>query len=193
MLTHRDRYLGYFTFGGSVTAPITMNLPHDGLGVFTNVCLLLHVMVAYCINSTVLTRAICDSIWPGLLGTGNVGTGQRQRRVALRWGAVSASILLVCGLVALLVPFFSDLMNVWSSVGIFTLSFAVPSSLYLMANYLGPKKRHEELGRTELSTFAVSVNGVIIVIAVAGAGLGIWAAVADIADKWSQCDFSLKF
>lgn len=181
-------YLGYLTFGGSVTAPITMNLPHDGLGVFTNVCLLLHVMVAYCINSTVLTRAICDSVWPGLLGT-----GPRARRVALRWGMVSTSILLVCGLVALLVPFFSDLMNVWSSVGIFTLSFAVPSALYLMANHLGPKKREEEIGRTELSSFAVSVNVIIIIIAVAGAGLGIWAAIADIADKWSQCDFSLKF
>jgi proton-coupled amino acid transporter len=157
-----------------VIAPITQNLPDDKLRVFTNACLLLHVMVAYCINSTVITRALCDHFWPGMLTVG-------RRRPAVRWAVVSTSILCGCGLVALLVPFFSDLMNIWSSIGIFTLSFAVPSALYIMANL------------KELSDFAKLINGVVVVVAVVGGGFGVWAAVADIVDKWQHCDESLKF
>ena len=170
------RFLGYLTYDNAVSAPITLNLPHDDVGVFTNVCLLLHVIVAYCINSTVLTRAICDSIWPGMLGN-----TLRHNRIALRWGMISTSILIFCGVVALLVPFFSDLMNVWSSIGIFTLSFAVPSLLYIIDN------------RGDLSNFAIAVNIIIIALAIVGCCLGVWAAGADIADKWAHCDMSLKF
>ena len=178
------------TYDNAVTAPITMSLPKDSVGIFTNVCLLIHVMIAYCINSTVLTRAVCDSLWPGLLTS--PAFGKKQRSVMLRWGAVSTCILLACSVVAMLVPFFSDLMNIWSSVGIFTLSFAVPSILYIMVNHRVSLKRADVSG-SELSSLAISVNSLIVLVAVGGAGLGIWAAVADIVDKWSQCDFSLKF
>ena len=165
------------TYGDLVGAPITQNLPDDDVRIFTNTCLLLHVMVAYCINSTVLTRALCDAWWPGMVS----GSSPRRRRPALRWGCVSGAILLGCGLISLLVPFFSDLMNIWSSIGIFTLSFAMPSVLYLMVYH------------NELSTFAIGVNAVIILAAGVGAGLGVWAAVADILEKWQHCDFSLSF
>lgn len=170
-------FLGFLTYGDLVGAPITQNLPDDAVRIFTNACLLLHVMVAYCIMSTVVTRALCDAWWPGMV----TGTSLRRRRPALRWGMVSSAILVGCGLMALLVPFFSDLMNIWSSMGVFTLSFGVPPAFYLMTN------------RGELSTLAIAVNGIIIVLAAGGAGLGVWAAVADIVDKWQHCNFSLSF
>jgi proton-coupled amino acid transporter len=123
-------------------------------------------------QSTVITRAICDYLYPGMLTT-----NARRYRPALKWGIVSTSILAACGVIALLIPFFSDLMNIWSSVGIFTLSFAVPSGLYMMAN------------RGELSRLAVFVNTAIIVLALVGGGLGVWAAIADILNKWAHSCF----
>ncbi len=33
------RFLGYYAYGNAVKAPITLNLPEDGLSIFTNVCL----------------------------------------------------------------------------------------------------------------------------------------------------------
>ena len=135
------RFLGYYAYGNAVKAPITLNLPEDGLSIFTNVLrvlacgciimtvacvrvqvlLFIHVMVAYLINSTVLSTAICRFIWPGLL------EGTTDQRVAMRWGSVASGLMVTCFLIAILVPFFSDLMNIYSSVGIFTLSFAIPS------------------------------------------------------------------
>ena len=49
-------FLCYHVYGNNVQAPITLNLPDDSLRIVTNVCLFLHVSVAYLLNSTVLCR-----------------------------------------------------------------------------------------------------------------------------------------
>ena len=102
-------FLGYYAYGNGVKSPITLNLPDDGLSVFTNVLLFVHVMIAYLINSTVLSHAVCRWMWPGLIE-------RNGSQSALKWGVVASTIMITCIVIATLVPFFSDLMNIYSSV-----------------------------------------------------------------------------
>jgi hypothetical protein len=46
---------------------------------------------------------------------------------------------------------------------------------------------------SELTRWLFSVHNIIIVVAIAGALLGVYAACKDIADKWSTCDYKIQF
>ncbi len=162
-------------FRDDVRAPITLSFPDDTLGTFTNVCLFLHVAVAYCINSSVLTKSICQAVWPSVFLAPH-----RQKEKVVRWGLVSTGILCGAIFIAILVPFFSDLMNIYSSIGIFSLSFAVPSLLWIF-------------GRKYTSQLSLAWNVLIIVLATVGAGMGCWAAVKDISHNWATCHYKIHF
>eukprot|EP00188_Purpureofilum_apyrenoidigerum_P001393 Plantae.Rhodophyta-Purpureofilum_apyrenoidigerum.ctg1763.p1 GENE.Plantae.Rhodophyta-Purpureofilum_apyrenoidigerum.ctg1763~~Plantae.Rhodophyta-Purpureofilum_apyrenoidigerum.ctg1763.p1 ORF type:complete len:152 (-),score=9.20 Plantae.Rhodophyta-Purpureofilum_apyrenoidigerum.ctg1763:51-506(-) len=95
-----------------------------------HLCLLIHVLVAYCIESYVIvsalhlvTRSSRDYL-PGIV------SGEK-----MRWAALSALVLTCAGAVSLLVPSFGDLMSLYSSLGICSLSFAVPPLLWIIFNY----------------------------------------------------------
>lgn len=69
-----------------------------------------------------------EAIWPGSL----YHVGQAKLK-SLRWGFLSVVILLVSFCIAVVVPFFSDVMDIISSYGIFSLSVWVPALLLLLS------------------------------------------------------------
>jgi len=168
--------LGYYIYGEDVKAPITMEMADNNLRTFTNILLFVHVAVAYCINSCVLTTAICRLIWPRLrLSAG----GADWKGTALRWGGVATVIMGLCIVIAVVVPFFGDLMNVYSSLGIFSLSFAVPVLLFVMVR------------RGEMGGPSTALHALLVLLAVVGCALGMWAAVQDIISKWKVCHYHI--
>ena len=72
-------------------------------------------------------------------------------------------------------------MNIYSSVGIFTLSFFVPPALYCLANW------------GELSIAQWVGNGHVMAVSVAGGVLGVYAATVQIKDDWAQCHYHIQF
>lgn len=59
-------------------------------------------MVAYCINSTVLSRVVVNAVWPGFLD----GPGHTSGKI-LRWAVAASAIMATALAIAILVPFFS--------------------------------------------------------------------------------------
>ncbi|EDQ89622.1 uncharacterized protein MONBRDRAFT_25158 [Monosiga brevicollis MX1] len=167
-------FLGYAVYGRDVKAPITLSLPDNGLRLATNVCLFIHVAMAYCINSCVLVTNLVEIIWPGTLTAAKA----TKRQVILRWGFVGTLTLGFAIAISLVVPFFSDLMNVYSSLGIFSLSFAVPVIFYILIE-------------PSLRGFNKIINYGLVLIAIVGCVMGMWAAIEDIADKWKTCHYSI--
>eukprot|EP00730_Choanoeca_flexa_P017978 TRINITY_DN8717_c0_g1_i1.p1 TRINITY_DN8717_c0_g1~~TRINITY_DN8717_c0_g1_i1.p1 ORF type:complete len:470 (+),score=101.85 TRINITY_DN8717_c0_g1_i1:126-1535(+) len=166
-------FLGYAVYGTGVKAPITLNLPDNTLRLVTNGCLFIHVAVAYCINSTVLVTGIVEAIWPFALSSAS------NKEKALKWGLAASGVLGCAVGIGLVVPFFSDLMNVYSSIGIFSLSFAVPVLLWMLVQ------------RNTMSPASRMLHAVLVTLAVTGCGLGVWGAVKDIMNKWSECHYHL--
>jgi len=76
---------------------------------------------------------------------------------------------------AVIVPYFSDLMDVYSAISIFALSIWVPALLMLLAK------------QGSLSVPLVIFNVVLIVVAMLGSALGTWAAFDDLVDKLKHC------
>eukprot|EP00045_Choanoeca_perplexa_P010038 m.100428 g.100428 ORF g.100428 m.100428 type:complete len:490 (-) comp15124_c0_seq1:37-1506(-) len=163
-------FVGYAAYGNTVQNPITLSLPPDGASIFTNIMLLLHVGVAYCINSTVFVRNLFDTIWPGFIHKSTNTPLLRKR-----WAGLSLGVLLLSFIVAVIVPYFNDLMDVYSAVSIFALSIWVPALLMLLAQ------------QGSLSLPLLVFNVLLIVVALFGSGMGIWAAFDDLIDKLKHC------
>ncbi len=72
-------------------------------------------------------------------------------------------------------------MNIYSSVGIFTLSFLVPPALWCLQHY------------GHLSGSRVVTDALVMLTALVGGGLGVYAAVIQIKDDWAQCDYHIEF
>jgi len=144
-------------------------LPNDGVGIFTNICLLVHVAVAYAINSIVIAKNMVNTLWPGFLDSRQSG-----HLKALRWGFVSTFVLILAYTLAVLLPFFSDMMDILSAVAVFLLSVGLPPAFALLAI---------QRMRRALTV----LNAALIMFALAGIGLGLWAAVSDVVRKFAVC------
>eukprot|EP00051_Salpingoeca_urceolata_P006025 m.80099 g.80099 ORF g.80099 m.80099 type:complete len:458 (+) comp14651_c0_seq2:303-1676(+) len=163
--------VGYAAYGDDVKSPITLNLPDNALRAFTNVCLFVHVMMAYAINSQVLTEAIVSYFRPGF-------RRDRGRAAFVRWGMGCTGIMIAAIIISIVIPFFSSLMNIYSSIGIFSLSFAVPASLWLLERQTTVPRRMINVG--------------VILFSIAACGLGVWAATKDIIDQWHTCHYTIS-
>lgn len=126
--------------------------------------------MAYCINSTVFVRNLFDAIWPGY-----IHTATDQQLLRRRWGGLALGVLLLSFMVAVVVPYFSDLMDVYAAISIFALSIWVPALLMLLAQ------------QGSLSMPFLVFNATLIVVALLGSGLGTWAAFDDLVDKLQHC------
>ena len=85
----------------------------------------------------------------------------------------------ICVVITMLIPFFEDLVNVDSSIGIFTLSFSIPPIMLLM--YAG---RNMKLSRK-------MVDYIIIALSAGGVVLGVTAAIDNITVMWHTCDYKI--
>eukprot|EP00122_Pirum_gemmata_P001264 Pgem_evm1s1128 len=135
---------GYYVYGNKVKSPIIGNFPDDDIqSKIMNFCLFVHVLIAYCINSQVVCQALVSTVFPNTFGVDPEGNDEKPRGMMLKqafyWGASSTVILCISTGMAILIPIMSDMMSIFSCLGIFTLSFAVPSMLYIC--YLETKLR----------------------------------------------------
>ena len=92
---------------------------------------------------------------------------------------VATSITCVCVVITMLIPFFEDLVNVDSSIGIFTLSFSIPPIMLLM--YAGKSMKPARK----------TVDYAIIALSAAGVVLGVTAAIDNITTMWHTCDYKI--
>ncbi|EDQ86645.1 uncharacterized protein MONBRDRAFT_38331 [Monosiga brevicollis MX1] len=168
--------LGYAAYGADVQSPITLSLPRDGVDIFNNICLLLHVGVAYCINSTVFVRNICDTIWPGFLSEPHL-----ERTKLQRWSALSAGVLLLSFFISVILPYFSDLMDVNSAISLFALSIWLPATLLIMS----------QLNR--MTVWLIMFNALLVLLGVVGSLMGLWAAMDDLVDKLGHCRINFGY
>ncbi|EGD80156.1 hypothetical protein PTSG_10838 [Salpingoeca rosetta] len=167
-------FLGYGAFGGAVTSPITISLPDGWLHVFTNSCLLLHVAAAYCINSTVFVKNLFKLLWPTLYRS-----QYHAKEKAIRWGFIATIVLLLAFTIAVVVPYFTDVMDLFSAVSIFSLSVWLPALLFI------------ENRKGDMSTLLIFVNVVIVFFGLAGVGLGLWAAMDGVVEKIKECSLGV--
>eukprot|EP00056_Hartaetosiga_gracilis_P011571 m.175913 g.175913 ORF g.175913 m.175913 type:complete len:488 (-) comp13525_c1_seq1:36-1499(-) len=163
-------FVGFGAFGVDVPAPITLAFPRDHLNIVTNVLLLVHVTVAYCINSTVFVKNVFKMVWPKLYMS-----EFHRREKALRWGFLATIVLLLSFTISVIVPYFQDIMNLYSAVSVFSLSVWVPPFLFLEG------RRHT------MSTLLLIANVLIVCIGIAGMCLGVWAAIDDVVRKVKDC------
>jgi hypothetical protein len=72
-------------------------------------------------------------------------------------------------------------MNIYSSIGIFTLSFFVPPALWCLQY------------AASLSKLRLVADGAVMLVAVVGCVLGVYAATVQINDDWKNCDYKIRF
>eukprot|EP00049_Salpingoeca_infusionum_P023107 m.10429 g.10429 ORF g.10429 m.10429 type:complete len:470 (-) comp5562_c0_seq1:3148-4557(-) len=162
-------FLGYYVYGQGVSSIITASLKDNGLRAAVNACLFIHVAVAYAINSNVMARYFVNKLWPRVLDNPKMSYFQQT----WRWVLVSTLIMFVAGLIGSLIPFFSNLMNVYSSIGIMSLSFFVPTYLWARTTHM------------RKSSYAFHMF--LLVLCVGGLSLGMWGAIKSIIYNMKTC------
>jgi len=124
---------GFLAYGAAVQSPITMSLPSNTVSSkIAHLCLMVHVLVAYCIESYVIVIGLeefLDSKAP------RIREALYGKSPKIGWAVLSGMVLVGSVVVAFCVPNFGDLMSLYSSIGIFSLSFAVPPLLWMVYNY----------------------------------------------------------
>eukprot|EP00055_Hartaetosiga_balthica_P008322 m.30650 g.30650 ORF g.30650 m.30650 type:complete len:485 (-) comp6240_c0_seq1:1850-3304(-) len=163
-------FVGFGAYGVDVPSPITLAFPRDHLNIVTNVLLCIHVAVAYCISSTVFVKNLFKLLWPRLYMS-----DFHSKKKALRWGFVATLVLLLSFTISVIIPYFQDIMNLYSAVSIFSLSIWVPPFLFIEA------RKH---------TMTISLllfNVLLVLIGLSGMGLGVWAALDDVVKKVKDC------
>lgn len=78
-------------------------------------------------------------------------------------------------MISVVVPYFTDLMDIFSAVGIFALSVWIPAMMMIMSHH------------GDASYALVAFNVLLVILGLAGTGLGVWAAMDDIVDKLKHC------
>jgi len=110
-----------------------MSLPSNTVSSkIAHLCLMVHVLVAYCIESYVIVIGLeefLDSKAP------RIREALYGKSPKIGWAVLSGMVLVGSVVVAFCVPNFGDLMSLYSSIGIFSLSFAVPPLLWMVYNY----------------------------------------------------------
>eukprot|EP00043_Microstomoeca_roanoka_P017129 m.177610 g.177610 ORF g.177610 m.177610 type:complete len:514 (+) comp16575_c0_seq2:64-1605(+) len=167
-------FLGFGAFGYDVSSPITLSLPNGWLHVATNACLLIHVAAAYCINSTVFVKNLFKMLWPELYRSPYF-----PREKAVRWGFLATLVLLVAFTIAVVIPYFRDIMNLVSAVSVFSLSIWLPALLFVQAR------------KAEMSTALLFFNVVVVLAGIGGVILAFWAAFDDVVDQVRDCSLGV--
>ena len=88
-------------------------------------------------------------------------------------------MLLLSFMVAVVVPYFSDLMDIYSAVSIFALSIWIPALLLILSQ------------QGQLSLPLLVFSTLLMVLGIVGTCLGTWAALDDLVDKLRYC--SVRF
>ncbi|GJJ76770.1 solute carrier family 32 (vesicular inhibitory amino acid transporter) [Entomortierella parvispora] len=118
--------VGYLAYGDTTLSPILNNLPQGAWSILANSLITLHVLLATPILLTSLAMMVEESIskrWP----TFQQGTKGEQ---FLKRALPRSVIVLLVGLIASVVPFFGDVMDLLGSMTTCLLVFIMPVMFY---------------------------------------------------------------
>ncbi|KAG0334179.1 hypothetical protein BG004_000528 [Podila humilis] len=118
--------VGYLAYGSTTLSPVLKNLPNGAWSVLANSLIIIHVLLAAPILLTSLAMMVEESI------------AQRrpefeqgsQRQQFFKRGIARTAIILLVGLVAAVVPFFGDVMDLLGSLTSCLLIFIMPVVFY---------------------------------------------------------------
>eukprot|EP00049_Salpingoeca_infusionum_P018686 m.358335 g.358335 ORF g.358335 m.358335 type:complete len:507 (+) comp18115_c0_seq1:224-1744(+) len=163
-------FTGMLSFGASIQSTVMLNMPRDKVTTAASAILIVHVAVAYCISSTILVKNVFKAVWPTLYAH----KGQRQEK-AVRWGFIATLVLLFAFTIAVVVPYFGDIMDVYSAIGVFSLSFWVPASLLIF--YVNDSM---QFGIRIVNVMILAASALLMFI-------GIWASTKDAVARFRTC------
>jgi len=124
----------YFRYGDTTYQYVIFNMGENAMQTAAAVCMFLHVLVSFTLNSQLLTRALQVRIWPSSVNDGD------KKKEALQWLGISTCTVLASWLVGNAIPFFSDLEGIISSLCVGPTTFGFPALFYLMACKRNDKK-----------------------------------------------------
>lgn len=116
----------YFRYGDQTYQYVLFNMGDGAIKTVAAVCMFLHVLVSFCLNSQLLTRAIQVRLWPGSVNS-------EDKTEWLKWLAISGCTISLAWLISNAVPFFSDLEGLISSICVGPTTFGFPALFYLLA------------------------------------------------------------
>lgn len=141
----------------------------------------------------VITQAACVKLWPRLFDPHALRPEDRGRRV-VRWLGMSTAVLILCILIAVLVPNFSDALDVIAGIGIYSLSFAVPVIFYLLAEPSSVDEPGDD-GKAPAPRpwWSLHAHAFLVTAACVGFALAMWASFTTLTDHWRHCDYKIHF
>jgi len=116
----------YFRYGDTSYQYVIFNMGDGAMKTVAAVCMFLHVLVSFCLNQQLLTRALHARIWPYSVNLKDCKSGTQ-------WFVISISGVLLSWVVANAIPFFSDLEALISSLCVGPTTFGFPALFYLLA------------------------------------------------------------
>jgi len=115
--------VSYSKCGPKTPGELLTVLPKSGITSVAGVLMVLHLLVTYTILQQVLVRAICVYFVPRAVLPGRKGHVQ--------WFFVSATVICLSWVLANVIPYFSDIVNITGGLLSTQCAFTVPCTLYL--------------------------------------------------------------
>lgn len=125
---------GYYYMGDQVSGKINENLPFGGLFRVAAACLVIHMLISYLIKSVVFCQFMHGKV-------DSENSRSESRRGWLGWNAVVGAVLFSAWLLANLVPFFGDFVDLLGASVTPVSCFTVPVVLYVKWYMNGGKEK----------------------------------------------------
>ncbi|KAK3339183.1 N amino acid transport system protein [Neurospora tetraspora] len=139
------------------------------------------IFISGSINTTVVSRYLIERIWPNsVIRYVNTPKGW------VVWLGLDAGITLIAWVIAEAIPFFSDLLAICSALFISGFSFYFPACMYFKITRSDTKSRNQKY-------FLDAVNLVCFIIGMGILGIGTYAAIKDIMDRYDRGQVSKPY
>lgn len=157
---------GYYYKGGNITGMINQSLPFGWEFRLAAACLALHMVVTYTIKGTVLCKELQEYMHQ---------VTEKSISLDNLWVAVVSATLAVTLLIAQLVPFFSDLVDLLGASMTPTCCWIVPAVLYMRT-----------IGWTQVGKFEQMVIVIEILFSIALTLIGTGVSMSRIVHHWEE-------
>jgi len=146
----------YIVLGSGVASPFQVSLPTSTAVGVANVLMIMHVLISLLLNHHVISKLLFDLAVSGLSrAKGGVSVDGTPFGSAMKegagWLAATAAVTVAAMLTANLVPFFSDVMALLSSLAAVNLTYGFPAAAALL-------QHHREAARLESGAAAGEAN-----------------------------------
>jgi amino acid permease len=172
----------YYFKGDSVQGMIADNIPFGMAFQVAAMCLFIHMIITFLIKGVVVGRAIYNYIEPG------GGVDEYSTRSNVLWNGIIVSVLVSSFLIAQIIPFFADFVDLLGASLTPLGCYIVP--LYIYTIWLSNEASEKD--RDGVSMLEKGLIGAEVIFALILMVFGTRAAIANIAAKWSQYGYPFE-